>query len=302
MPVSQSGSSYLVSYIAQTVIGTPVIGAGGTVLRTLASPGFSYSRAEIASAELRADGFTGEPRKGVVNAPASYTSELSYLTYDKLMAAFLRSSFAGGVGAMTPGIVKTFFTFDQYLQDLDLSLQAETVRVLSMAVKVPAAGMVTVDWGLLARNLIPLATAASPSLTSPTLSAAKPMAGIDAIITIAGGAQYSSIDFAATRSGGIEAVIGATLSPDVYDGPAKGSGSITGTLESLAMLTAANTDAAVTVSVKCPDATGANVTFALANVQLIDFSLPLGADKAMLFTSKFTFGGATALTITNAAS
>ena len=66
------------------------------------------------------------------------------------------------------------------------------------------------------------------------------------------------------------------------------------------MLTAAAADAAVTVSVVCIDSAGHKVTFALAGVQLLDFNAPLGADKAMLFTSKFVFGGTTALTITNA--
>src|ERR1035437_441497 len=299
MAISQSGTRYIVSYIPQTIIRTPVIGAGGIVLRTLASQGFSVNRPEIASGEIRTDGFACTPRKGAKSAPATYACELSYLTFDGLMAALLRSSFAGGVGAVTPGIVKTFFTFDQYLEDLDLAVQAETVRVLSMGVKVPAAGMVTVDWGLLGRNAIPLLVGASPSLTTPTLSTAEPMAGIDAVITIAGGASYTSIDFAATRPGAIEPVIGTPLSPDIYTGPAKGSGSITGTLESLAMLTAVDADAAVTVSVKCVDSAGHNVTFALANVQLLDFTMPLGTPTAMLFTSKFSFGGATAMTITN---
>src|ERR1017187_2393592 len=109
MATSQSGARYVVSYIPQTIIGTPVIGAGAVVLRTLASQGFSMTRPEIASNELRTDGFAGTPRKGAKSAPATYSCELSYLTFDGLMAALLRSSFGGGVGAMTPGIVKTFF-------------------------------------------------------------------------------------------------------------------------------------------------------------------------------------------------
>lgn len=302
MATSQSGKSYVISYKNQTIIGTPATGASGVTLRTLASPGFSFNRAEISSNELRTDGFGSAPRKGVKSVPGSFNCELSYLTFDPLLAAMLRSSFAGGVGAMTPGTTKTFFTFDEYLEDLDISLQVETVRVLSMAVKVPAAGMVTVDWGLLGRNAVALATGGtSPGLTSPTLTTVDPMAGIDSVITIAGGASFSSCDFSVARSGTVEGLIGTPLSADVYDGSAKGSGSLTGTLESLAMFTAAAADAAETLTIECIDSAGHNITFALAGVQLLDFAMPLGADTAMLFTSKFVFGGATALTITNAA-
>jgi len=252
--------------------------------------------------ENRADGFFGAPRKGVKSAPGSYSCELSYLTFDPLMAAFLRSSFAGGVGAMTPGTTKTFFTFEEYLQDIDLSIQVETVRVLSMGVKVPAAGMVTIDWGLLGRNAVALAAISSPSFTTPSLTTVEPMAGIDSVITVPGGAQFSSVDFSATRGGSVEGLIGTSLSSDVYTANAQGSGSLTGTLEALTLLTTVGSDTATTVSVQCIDGGGANITFDLANVQLVDFNAPLGADSAMLFTSKFVFGGATAMTITNAAS
>lgn len=296
MPASQSGQNYVIAFKPQTVIGTPVTGASGVVLRTLASQGFSLNRARIQSEEIRADGMRGAPRKGVKSAPGAYACELSYGSFDAMFEHFLRSTFT--VDVLTPGTTKSFMTFDQYHSDVDLSLQVETVRAISMGVTIPAEAMVRIDWGLLGRNVAPLATGASPGLTSPTLTTTEPMAGIDATITGPGSALYTSASFTLNRGGGVQAVIGDTLSPDVYDGSAAGEGTLTGTLETMAWLTEVATDDAVTLTMLCPDGAGNTITFALANVQLENFQAPVGQAAAMIVTSAFSFGGTNGITIT----
>lgn len=296
MPVSQSGQSYVIAFKPQTVIGTPVTGGSGVVLRTLASQGFSLNRARIQSEEIRADGMRGPPRKGVKSGPGSYACELSYGSFDAMFEHFLRSTFSTDV--LTPGTTKSFMTFDLYHQDVDLSLQVETVRAISMGVTVPAEAMVRIDWGLLGRNIVPLATGSSPGLTSPTLTSTEPMAGIDATITGPGSALFTSASFTLNRGGGVQAVIGDVLSPDVYDGAAQGEGQLTGTLETLAWLTEATADTATTISILCPDGAGNTIQFDLANVMVEGFQAPVGQAAAMIVTCPFSFGGTNAITIT----
>lgn len=299
MATSQSGRNYIVSFIPQVTIGTPVIGAGGTVIRTLASQGFSYERAEMKSPEIRSDGMGGNVKKGVVSVPASYLCPLTYGTHDSLFEAFLRGAFS--VGVLSPGTTRKIFTVDEYFEDLDLSAQAETVRVLSMGVKIPAEGDSQITWGLMGRDATALASGASPSLTTPTLSTTEPMFGIDATITGPAGISFSAVDFTMTRSGGVQAVIGNKLSPDIYDGPAEGTGTISGTMESLALLTAVAADTAITLTIVQPDAAGNSIQFALSGVQVSKWQAPLGGDKALIQSAPFSFGGANALVITNTA-
>lgn len=296
MPASQSGQNYVISFKPQVTIGTPVTGASGVTLRTLASTGFSLNRARIQSEEIRGDGMRGAPRKGVKSAPGGYACELSYGSFDAMFEHFLRSTFT--IDVLTPGTAKSFLTFDQYHRDVDLSLQVETVRAISMGVTVPAEGMVRIDWGLLGRNIAPLATGASPGLTAPTLTSTEPMAGIDATITGPGSALFTSASFSLNRGGGVQAVIGNTLSPDVYDGSAGGEGTLTGTLETLAWLTEAAGDTPTTISVLCPDGAGNTIQFDLANVMVEGFQAPVGQAAAMIVTAPFSFGGTDAITIT----
>jgi hypothetical protein len=295
---SQSGQNYVINYKVQSVIGTPVTGTGGYTLRTLASQGFDYQRARIQSQEIRSDGFYGKPRKGVKSAPGSYLCELSYNTFNPLYEAFLRGTF-DSVGVLVPGSTRKFFTFEQYHQDVDLSLQVETVRPVSMSVTIPAEGMAQIQWGLMGRNMAALDSASSVSITSPTLTTTNPIAGIDCSITGPASMQFSSVQFSCTRPGGVQALIGTSLSPDVYDGSATGEGTISGTLETLAYLSEVAGDTSTTLTVTCPDDAGNEIEFALSGVQLENFSAPVGQPNALIVSSRFSFGGTTALQITN---
>lgn len=294
---SQSGQNYVISFIEQTVIGTPVTGAGGKVLRTLASQAFTYDRALIESQELRPDGMYGSPKKGVKSVPGAFSSELSYGTFDDLFQALLRNTFSAGV--LTPGTTTKAFTFDEYLQDIDVTMQVEWVRVLGMNLNIPAEGMVQIGWNLLGRSAAKIASGASPSLTSPTLTTTKPIAGVDCTIVGPGSAQYSAVTVGCARQGGVQPLIGTKLSPDVYHGAAKGTGTIQGTVESLAWLDEVDGDTGTTLTATCPDDDGNEIEIALSGVQILNFSPPVGAPAAMIQSANFAFGGATAIQITN---
>ncbi len=294
---SQSGQNYTVAFKTQSVVGTPVTGTGGKYIRTLASQGFSLNRALIQSEELRADGMKGAPRKGVKSAPGSYAVEFSYGSFDELLEHFMQSTFAMGV--LTPGSTKSLLTIDQYHADVDLSLQVETARMISLGMTIPAEGMVRMDLGFMGRDMNPLASGSSPSLTSATLTTTEPMAGIDSVITGPGSAKFTSMSWTMNRGGGVQAVIGDTLSPDVYVGNAGGEGTLTGTLETLAWLSEVTADATTALSAVITDGAGNTTEFEFANAMLMDFQAPVGQANAMIVSSKFSFGGTNALTVTN---
>lgn len=93
VPISkQTDRGIVVAFKEQTVIGTPVSGAGAESLRFASSPGLSLETANVASTESRNDGLAraaGLGRKqvsGTFNGPASINS------YDTFDAAALRST------------------------------------------------------------------------------------------------------------------------------------------------------------------------------------------------------------------
>lgn len=94
----QSGKNILVSYKAQAGLGTPASGAGATGLRMTPSPGLQLQKQIITSNEVRRDGQKTRGRHGTKSVTGSYQGELSAGgTWDTLIAAALRSSFAAAV-------------------------------------------------------------------------------------------------------------------------------------------------------------------------------------------------------------
>ena len=92
----QTGSNYVVNYKVEVTEGTAATGgaATGERLRTLASPGLKLARSGIMSAEKRNDANKSMMRLGGKSVAGSYVFELSQGSFDTLIEAAMRSTWA----------------------------------------------------------------------------------------------------------------------------------------------------------------------------------------------------------------
>lgn len=94
----QSGSNLIVSYKAQTGLGSPASGASGIGLRFLrGSQGFVPSKAIIENEEVRRDGQTTRGRHGSRMVTGSFRVNLAVDDIDDLLAAAMRSTWTAAV-------------------------------------------------------------------------------------------------------------------------------------------------------------------------------------------------------------
>lgn len=116
--------------------------------------------------------------------------------------------------------VRRLFTFEERYEDLDSSELFPDVRVSSLRIRMPAEGEVSLEFGLVGRDMQVLEGAASPNFTSPTPTASLGLVAADASIRL--GSQVittiTALDFALNLNATTQPVIGSMLSRDVYDG------------------------------------------------------------------------------------
>jgi hypothetical protein len=92
MPVSQSAANVTVAFKAQSGIGTPASGAGGTGLRVKPSQSLKLNKQYINSEEVRRDGMTTRGRQGSRSSGAAYAGEFSVGSFDALIEAVFRGT------------------------------------------------------------------------------------------------------------------------------------------------------------------------------------------------------------------
>jgi hypothetical protein len=124
---------------------------------------------------------------------------------------------------------RSAFTCEENFEDLDESEQYTLCRVSSMKLSFQPGGVVTVEFGIVGQTSAILGTASAPGLTAPTQYTSIGLVAVDAVISIAGAAIATvtggelMFDIAAQ---GI-AVVGSSLTPDVWENPMKVTGSLT---------------------------------------------------------------------------
>ncbi len=103
----------------------------------------------LESAELRSDAETSDFRLGTRSIEGSLSAELTFGTFDDLMAAALRSSWANNV--LTAGVKRQSFTFIDHQADLPEGQYTiyRGCEVNTMSLKVSAEGITTVEFGII---------------------------------------------------------------------------------------------------------------------------------------------------------
>jgi hypothetical protein len=125
-------------------------------------------------------------------------------------------------------LTEKYFTFDEYLADIDVSDVFTDVKVSSFKLSVKPDGVAMCTFGLVGLDGTPTATGSSPTLTSPTFTTTLALELDTGKIAISGVdyADVSGVDLEYNLNGKTAAVL-ATTSPDVFLSNAVGTGTLT---------------------------------------------------------------------------
>jgi hypothetical protein len=127
-------------------------------------------------------------------------------------------------------LTRSSYHFEEYFEDMDEAEEFVGCRVSSLKLTFGPNAVVTVEFGVVGQNMtIGAAGGATPVLTSPTEYVSIGLVAVDASIYLAGAniatVTGGELTFDLNAEG--IAVVGSTLTPDVYEGPMKVTGQLT---------------------------------------------------------------------------
>ncbi len=124
-----------------------------------------------------------------------------------------------------------WFAVEHYFSDVDLSEVFYDLKVNSMAIKLPATGLATVDFGLMGLNYSNYpAGGTSPYFTSVVAAATGGvLAAVNGALYVQGTkvALLTGLDFDVAANLSSEAVVGSNVKPDIFDGRVAVKGNMT---------------------------------------------------------------------------
>jgi hypothetical protein len=130
----------------------------------------------------------------------------------------------------TSGHTEDWFSIEHNYSDVDLSEVFWDLKVNSLAVKLPATGLATIDIGLMGLNHTNYASDASPYFTS-VLAACKKgvLAAVNGALYVQGTkvALLTGLDFDVAANLSSEPVVGSNVKPDIFDGRVAVKGNMT---------------------------------------------------------------------------
>ena len=141
---------------------------------------------------------------------------------------------ATGVGKKiwtpTTGHTNLYFTVEHNYSDLDLSEVFTDCKPATMAFKLPATGMGTIDIGMMGLNMTGYAGAAAPYFTGPAAAeTAGVVAAVNGAVYVQGAAValITGMDFDVAGGQSAEPVVGSNYKPDIFDGRVQVKGNMT---------------------------------------------------------------------------
>jgi hypothetical protein len=160
------GSRYASYFVAENTSGVTPSNPTLKVFRATKS-GLDINITALQSAEIRNDAEVADFRLGTRHVAGTATAELSYGTFDDLIAAALRGSWATNV--VKGGVTRQSFTFVDYNEDIpDLPYTVyRGCEVNSMTINVSAAAITTIEFALVGRTMEQLATLPAGWTISP---------------------------------------------------------------------------------------------------------------------------------------
>ena len=206
------GSRYSSYFIKEASSG--VTPATGTlkIFRATKS-GLDINIATLQSEEIRDDAEIADFRLGTRHVEGTATAELSYETFDDLLAAALRSTFVSNV--VKGGILRQSFTFIDYNADItDFPYTIyKGCEINTIAITVAASAMVQIEFGIVGRSMEPLAALPS-GLTVGSRTTTAPMDGFSGALKMGSTVVDVITEMAINLENGIEPrfVVGSKFS------------------------------------------------------------------------------------------
>lgn len=146
------GSRYASYFVKEASSG---VSPANAVLKTFRATksGLDISIAALQSEEIRNDAEIADFRLGARHVEGTATGELSYGTFDELMAAALRGEWVND--KLVASIKRPSFTFVDFNEDInDLPYTIyRGCEINTMSIKVSASAMVTIEFGVIGRTM-----------------------------------------------------------------------------------------------------------------------------------------------------
>jgi len=145
-----------------------------------------------------------------------------------------------GFKLWTPALAHTedWFTIEEYFADLDLSEVTWDMKPNTMAIKLPASGMATIDFGMMGLSQNRLVAGTSPYFTSVVAATTTGiLSAVNGAIYVNGTkiAVITGIDFDVAAGLTSEGVVGSNVRPDLFDGRVQVKGNVSCFFESATM-------------------------------------------------------------------
>ena len=190
---------------------------------------------------------------------------------------------------------KRTFYVEEYYQDLDETLAFGGCKFATCSLRGTPDGMATVEVGVVGASMNPLASGASPYYTTPALGTNPGMVFVDAQVYLDGVALVTAtaFDMSITVNAATLPVIGATVTPDVFDNTMEITGSLSILRDDLTKVTAFDAETEFELQVVLEEPTGTPkkvVSFYLPKIKFTAADAPLGEDGAMVEVLPFAAG------------
>jgi hypothetical protein len=170
----------------------------------------------------------------------------------------------------TTGHTEDWFSIEHNYSDVDLSEVFWDLKINSLAVKLPATGMATIDMGFMGLNSTNYAAGAAPYFSAVlAASTSGCLAAVNGVIYVEGTkiALITGMDFDIAGNLSSDPVIGTNTKPDIFDGRVVVKGNLTVYFEDATFRDYFENESEVTISI-------ALTTTSAAKADFIAFTFP----------------------------
>lgn len=198
------GARHSVYFVKETISGTTPSTPALTVFRATQNS-LDLKISTLESSELRSDAEVSDLRLGTRSVEGTLSAELTFGTFDDLIAAALRSTWTAD--KLTAGVLRQSFTIIDHQADIPVGDGQYTIyrgcEINSMSFKVSAEGITTIEFGIVGRTMeIANALPTGATITAATTTA--PMDGFSGSLLEGGKAVSVVTEVDLTVENGIE--------------------------------------------------------------------------------------------------
>lgn len=270
-----SGSRHSIRYVEELVRGTT---PANPIFKALRQTGVTLglSKESLQSEEGRSDRMIADVRHGARSIAGDINFELSYGSFDDILAAVLMGAWTvdgGGVGIdrLKAGLLRKYFTLEREFGDLeagDKFMRFTGCEFNTMELQVNANAMVTGSFGVIGMDMI-TAAAALAGATYPAPPTTAALDSFTGVLEEAGNPIAVITEITASLENGLEPryVVGSKTSIKPSVGRSNATLNVTAFFEDSALLTKFVNETESSISFDLPDPAGNILRFTYPRVK-----------------------------------